>query len=418
MKNTFNYKLKKPNQEEFYNIDIHNSNMDAIDDTLITLETKKEHLKTKERVDILEQNRAMKNGNNEENFDAKEINAEEIKIKTGLVYHTGRKPTKNDIGLSNVDNFPSSDKYDILDENGSKFVLQKAIKNFYDKFTSLTTRVKVVEKDKAFKNGNNKENFDAQEINAEEIKIKTGLVYHTGRKPTKSDVGLGNLLNLESSDKYNILDETGDKFILQKAIKNMYDKLMKEVYDSALLGEPVQTLCHDLPNNINYGWCDGGQLKKSDYPNLWARVENTINLASQKITSGELSYGVNYFGWYIGDSSEYFRKPNMNITGHILRPSLTRFAGSYQNESNKKHSHKIKIDDHIHKMKIPTGPNLGGQNWALNTLYNKLSGISGYIQISTQNDNHVHTASISEDEDGENEVKMKNIAVKFYCRLK
>ena len=434
METTFNYKLKKPNQEEFYNIDVHNSNMDSIDETLITLETKTEHQKTKDRVSSLEANRAMKNGSIQENFDTKELNAEEIKIKGATVYHTGRKPSKEDVGLGNVDNYPSSDKYESLDESGNKFILQKAVKAFYDKFTSLTTRVTSVEENRAMKNGSAQENFNIKELNAEEIKINGNLVYNTGRRPSKEEVGLGNLLNLTSSDKYNILDETGDKFVLQKAIKNMYDDLKQEIYDSALLGEPVQTLCNDLPNETNYGWCDGGQLKKSDYPNLWARVENTINLASQKITSGELSYGVNYFGWYIGDSSEYFRKPNLNMPGYFLRPSGSRFTGHYEEDSFKLHNHSassVAAGNHGHsgstsqhshshsfgfvmaKTKEHQRPYFDGV--APGTTYTTTDHHTHTLIISA-NGNHAHQINIGNN--GSTETKPKNIAVKFYCRLK
>ncbi len=74
MEKTFNYLLEKPSREEFYNVGVHNRNMDLIDETLINLEgvkeTKEEHNKLKERVVNLEKNRAMKNGSEQEDFNA------------------------------------------------------------------------------------------------------------------------------------------------------------------------------------------------------------------------------------------------------------------------------------------------------------------------------------------------------------
>lgn len=65
---------------------------------------------------------------------------------------------------------------------------------------------------------------------------------------SKEQVGLGNVMNYTSSDKYKILDGDGNKFSLQKSIKMMFDELKNELFNQSLIGEPILTLCDDLPN--------------------------------------------------------------------------------------------------------------------------------------------------------------------------
>ncbi|MBN1469548.1 MAG: hypothetical protein JW924_12550, partial [Fusobacteriaceae bacterium] len=274
MKKTLNYFLIKPDRGEFYNVENFNGNMDLIDEALINIESKKatklDLTSLTSRVANVETGKASKNGSSAENFSAKEISAAEIKIGGNAVYHTGRKPSKNDIGLGSVDNYTSSEIYDELDNGGSKFMLQKGVYLLYSK---LKTSIDSFLNTKAEKNGSSTENFNANEINATEIKVNSKLVYHEGRKQTKSDVGLGSVDNFSSSSVYKLLDGTGDKFVLQKALKAMYDELSLSVNNVAIIGEPVLTLCNDLPDTTNFAWMDGGQLKKTDYPKLWARVE-------------------------------------------------------------------------------------------------------------------------------------------------
>ncbi len=421
MKKTWNYFLNKPERSEFYNVENFNENMDLIDEALINIESKKaiklDLTSLTSRVTNVELGKASKNRSSTENFNAKEINATEIKIGGNIVYHAGRKPSKSDIGLGSVDNYLSSETYDQLDGTGYKFVLQKGIYTLYSKLKGLIDELLTT---KADKNGSSAENFSAKEINAIEVKINSKLVYHEGRKQTKSDLGLGSVDNFSSTSVYKSLDGTGDKFVLQKALKAMYDELSGSVNNVAIIGEPILTLCNDLPDTTNFAWMDGGQLKKSDYPKLWARVEATVNSAVQAVTAGSMTYGVDYFGWYIGDTSDYFRKPNTNGTGHIIRPTSARFPGKYEADDNKAHVHSgsTSTDSHSHTLsntgsdgytyygaaKIYTVNSSGGWQYvgAMN------GSISGY--------SHSHTFTTASS--GGSEVKMKNIAGKYYCRLK
>lgn len=366
------------------------------------------------RVTNVESGKANLNGDNTKDFSAKNIVATEVTVNGGTVYHTGRKPTKADVGLGNVDNYPSSNIYTTLDGTGAKFVLQSAIKSFYDSFSILVTRVTNVETGKANLNGDNTKDFSAKNIIVTEATVNGGTVYHTGRKPTKTDIGLGNVDNYPSSNLYMTLDGTGDKFVLQKTIKAMFDDLIVDIDNVSIIGEPILTLCDTLPNTTDFGWMDGGQLKKSDYPKLWARVEATVNLAVQKVTAGTMQYGVSYFGWYIGDTSEYFRKPNMNGTGHIIRPSSSRFVGVYEADENKEHTHTGTTSvngDHVHTMWSETEGTAGGGR----TMSYRSKMYSSTLPMDSAG-SHSHTLTILSS--GGSEVRMKNIAGKYYCRLK
>ena len=416
MKKTWNYFLNKPERSEFYNVENFNENMDLIDEALINIESKKatkiDVTSLNEKASNLEIKKAEKNGNANENFNANEINASEVKIGGYNVYHTGRKPSKNDVGLGSIDNYSSSEIYDEIDNGGYKFMLQKGAYSLYSKLKNL---IDSLSSGKAEKNGSDTVNFNIAELNASEVKVNSKLVYHEGRKQTKSDVGLGNVDNFTNSSIYNLLDGTGDKFVLQKALKAMYDELSGTVNNVAIIGEPILTLCNDLPDTTNFAWMDGGQLKKSDYPKLWARVEATINSAVQAVTAGSMTYGVDYFGWYIGDTSDYIRKPNMNGTGHIIRPTSARFPGKYEADDNKAHTHSGSTGssgNHSHSApnigdRSGTRANTSGDGGGSHIIYSPTTGLAG---------DHSHSVTINSQ--GSAEVRMKNIAGKYYCRLK
>lgn len=94
---TTNYKLKKPAQDDFYNIDDHNGNMDKIDDALIKLNT---------AVDILKNNTNIPSVKTK---NSAEINA----LPQGIYFFTGTAPKTDEDkliagadyqGLSMVDN--------------------------------------------------------------------------------------------------------------------------------------------------------------------------------------------------------------------------------------------------------------------------------------------------------------------------
>lgn len=418
MKKTWNYFLNKPERSEFYNVENFNENMDLIDEALINIESKKatkiDVTSLNEKASNLEIKKAEKNGNANENFNANEINASEVKIGGYNVYHAGRKPSKNDVGLGSIDNYSSSEIYDEIDNGGYKFMLQKGAYSLYSKLKNL---IDSLSSGKAEKNGSDTVNFNIAELNASEVKVNSKLVYHAGRKPSKSDIGLGSVDNFSSSSVYKLLDGTGDKFVLQKALKAMYDELSSSVNNVAIIGEPVLTLCNDLPDTTNFAWMDGGQLKKSDYPMLWARVEATVNSAVQAVTAGRMTYGVDYFGWYIGDTSDYFRKPNMNGTGHIIRPTSARFPGKYEADDNKAHAHSGTTSTtgaHSHSFFFPLSDDQGNWRYPFRAHSNWERNSDTFSTASAGDHNHSFSTASS----GDSEVKMKNIAGKYYCRLK
>lgn len=280
-----------------------------------------------------------------------------------------------------------------------------------------------------------------------EVNDKSDL--HIGKRKnphgvSKEHVGLENVMNYPSSDKYKILDGDGNKFSLQNSIKMMFDELKNELFNQSLIGEPILTLCDDLPNLEDFTWCGGKQLKKSDYPALWQRVENIVNMAKAKVDRGELVYGTSYFGWFVGDNNEYFRVPNINNTEHFLRPTNKSFSGRYEIDSFRSHihegytnydgihNHEINIGEDTHEHKILRCSNKATlANWA-GSAGRTIDGGSygGYAttDVLTSTDTHSHSVKMENStshrhrleiiETGDVETKPKNIAVKYYCRIK
>ncbi len=392
---------------------------------------------------ILASSKAVKELNDKlESHNAKKSNPHEV--------------TKAQVGLGNVNNWVATSS--LTNKSDTKFATASAIKSVNDKLEShnisRNNPHRVTKEQIGLGNVNNwvatsslTDKSDTKFATASAIKsVNDKLESHnTSRnnphRVTKEQIGLGNIINYPFSDKYKVLDGDGNKYSLQKSLKMMFDELKEELKEQNLIGEPIMTLCNTLPNNEDFGWCDGSQLKKTAYPRLWKRVERTVNQAVQKARNGELKYGVNYFGWYVGNSNEYFRKPNLNNTGYFMRPSQNRFVGHYEVDSTKKHTHKNSISsngNHSHKGNTNQSGNhrhttnfyVDGDDWGHGRVGLVDFNNDGYIKYSTTNiaGNHSHyyetnylgnhTHSLSIYHEGEDEAKPKNIAVKYYCRIK
>ncbi len=341
---------------------------------------------------ILASSKAVKELNDKlESHNAKKSNPHEV--------------TKAQVGLGNVNNWVATSS--LTDKSDTKFATASAIKSVNDKLESHNT------------SRNNPHSM------------------------TKEQIGLGNIINYPFSDKYKVLDGDGNKYSLQKSLKMMFDELKEELEEQNLIGEPIMTLCNTLPNNEDFTWCDGGQLRKTTYPRLWKRVEGTVNQAVQKARNGELKYGVNYFGWYVGNSNEYFRKPNLNNTGYFMRPSQNRFVGNYEADTFKSHNHNITIAGGVHTHRIILN-NSGAHSHGIVSAVHSGSMYHGARNIIPAGENirlarnyrgalttdGIHSHSVKPFHDGAhshnassslvggNETKPKNIAVKYYCRIK
>ena len=136
----------------------------------------------------------------------------------------------------------------------------------------------------------------------------------------------------------------GDNFTYDYAnAKNVEASYFKKIL-MGLLGVAQHSLVDNLPDNTgNWGWFDGGEIKKTDYPDLWERVRPSVETAVANVTSGVWEYlGSNnlksYYGWYKGTTDGYFRKPNLMSNEVYLRPS-TRNGGVYQVNNIQSHAH-------------------------------------------------------------------------------
>ena len=235
----------------------------------------------------------------------------------------------------------------------------------------------------------------------------------------------------------------GDNFAYDYAnAKNVEASYLKKML-TGILGVAQHSLVDDLPDNTgNWGWFDGGEIKKVDYPDLWERVRPSVETAVANVTSGTWEYlGSNnlksYYGWYKGTTDEYFRKPNLNEGEVYLRstPANGRKSGVFQSMNIQSHNHGASsagAGSHNH---TGTADSAGGH---YHTFYSgDGGGYSGGVQSRTNQSFAVntnttgehthsfttttvaaHSHSITVANAGGIETTPKNVGVKYYILLK
>ncbi len=207
------------------------------------------------------------------------------------------------------------------------------------------------------------------------------------------------------------------------------------------LGTVQTDMLNDLPDNTGkWGWADGGEIKKSDYPDLWEKVRTAVDLAVANVTSGVWEYLgssnlKSYYGWYKGTTDEYFRKPNLMANEVYLRPS-TRSAGVYQVNNIQSHNHGASsatagshnhtgtadsAGAHTHNVPAGDGGSYGGPYTQSRGQYridvgSSSSGAHSHTFTTTTVAAHSH--SITVDNAGGVETTPKNVGVKYYILLK
>lgn len=215
-----------------------------------------------------------------------------------------------------------------------------------------------------------------------------------------------------------------------------------------LLGVAQTTLNNSLPDNTGkWGWFDGGEIKKSDFPDLWERVRPDIELAVTNVTSGTWEYlgssnSKSYFGWYKGTTDEYFRKPNVMEAGHYMRPvsnSSARNSGVHQVGNIQSHNHGASSatagahnhtgatsTDGNHTHSLTLGGDGGGDRTTPqssgNLTWTARAGVVGYAgshaHSFTTTTVAAHSHTITVDNAGGVETTPPNIAVKIYGLLR
>ncbi len=219
------------------------------------------------------------------------------------------------------------------------------------------------------------------------------------------------------------------------------EKVYFKTLMNGFLGTVQTDMLNDLPDNTGkWGWADGGEIKKSDYPDLWEKVRTAVDLAVANVTSGVWEYLgssnlKSYYGWYKGTTEDYFRKPNLMANEVYLRPS-TRSAGVYQVNNIQSHNHDASsagAGGHNH---TGTADSAGGH---YHTFYSGDGGryTAGGVQSRTNRSFAVntnttgahshsfttttvaaHSHSITVDNAGGVETTPKNVGVKYYILLK
>ena len=215
---------------------------------------------------------------------------------------------------------------------------------------------------------------------------------------------------------------------------------------NGVLGVPQISFCNDLPDATGaWGWMDGGEIKKSDYPDLWLRVKPEVDLAVANIAGGTWEYkGSNnlksYFGWYKGTTEDYFRKPDVMSAEMFMRAtgSLTccRLSGVHQVNSVNSHRHTASTGtsgshnhtgttstDGNHTHTINYGRALRGGSGGSNLWQNdgnyatfNAAGAHQHTFTASTDAGHVHTITLTNT--GGTETTPPNVAVKVYALLR
>ena len=235
----------------------------------------------------------------------------------------------------------------------------------------------------------------------------------------------------------------GDEYVHDYSNSENVSSLYFKKIITGLLGVAQTTFTDSLPDNTgNWGWFDGGEIKKTDYPDLWLRVKPEVDNAVIQVTNGTWEYlGSNnsksYFGWYKGTTDEYFRKPNVMESGHYLRPvsnSGGRKSGVHQVQNIQSHTHGADSagagshnhsgttssdGNHRHFAGVSYDNQGGGYvSWAQqqfdnsNPIYTDYQGTHSHTMTTTTVAAHSHTISVYNT--GGVETTPPNIAVKVY----
>ena len=218
-----------------------------------------------------------------------------------------------------------------------------------------------------------------------------------------------------------------------------FQKILK-----GLLGVAHQSFNNSLPDSSgDWGWFDGGEIKKTDYPDLWLRVKPDVDTAVDNVTSGVWEYlgstdAKSYFGWYKGTTDDYFRKPNVMESGHYMRPTSIsgRKGGVHQVGSIQSHTHGASsatagshnhtgtVDSngyHTHTINYGRALNGGGGGsnlWQYDGNYATSNAAGEHNHTFTTNTVAAHNHTVSVDNYGGTETTPANVAVRVYGLLR
>ena len=242
----------------------------------------------------------------------------------------------------------------------------------------------------------------------------------------------------------NVGDDSNKSYSDKVSIETDYFKRII----GGLLGVAQHSLCNALPDNTgNWGWFDGGEIKKSDYPDLWLRVKPDVDNAVANVTSGVYEYlGSNnlksYYGWYKGTTDAYFRKPNLMSNEVYLRPS-TRNGGLYQVNNIQSHNHGASsagagshnhtgttdsAGNHTHNFESRWNQCAGGNNgiyaswpsagFSVNNGLGYIDAAGAHTHTFTTTTVAAHSHTITVDNAGGIETTPKNVGCKVYGLLR
>lgn len=179
---------------------------------------------------------------------------------------------------------------------------------------------------------------------------------------------------------------------------------------SALSGAatvPTGVIMSHTGTSAPSGWvlANGQSLSRATFPNLWAFVQSSGNLAASEGAKQAGQYGP-------GNGSTTFTVPNLGVNGgYFIRPiSSGRNIGSVQADDIKSHTHTgVTNSAGAHSHTYP------GPATALPTGSNRPSGSGGTGVLPTSTAG-AHTHQLSINSTGGTETRPKNIAYPFIIK--
>jgi len=285
-------------------------------------------------------------------------------------YDAANKPTKGDVGLGSVPNYPATDS--ITDGSSSKFATAKAVKTLND--------------NKLEKTGIAADSAKLGNVGASSYALQSGD--YSGlraRATTKADVGLGNVPN------YGISDSTGSNssttFASSKAVYDLNQaKLGKseQAADAAKLGGKAPSSYANSTHSHGAGDLPTGSTSQKGLVQLndstgsssttLAATANAVRKAkAEAIASGVPSGCIILFagtvaqipsGWQLcngsGETSNGIKVPDLRNrfvigAGSTYNPGNTGGATSATTSSSGNHSHSITVNSggsHSHTVTV------------------------------------------------------------------
>lgn len=340
-----------------------------------------------------------------------------VKISNGTVYHTGNKPSKTDVGLSNVNNWTATSS--TSDSATDKYATAGAVKQAYDRASSALTEAdkkvnkagdtmtgRLVAKELQISGtepglmnsvGGNlirNSSSDANITVVGNIKGKTIIdslsnptvrvgsttteqtIYHTGNKPSKADVGLGSVSDFPVTS--SVSDSSNSKYATAGAVKQAYDRASSGINEAntkvSKSGDTMTGALNMGVNNVVFQADDSGDIN----------FNNANGTQKAKVYTSGTSEGLILVGGATGSGNLTIKSGGNGVfTGTA---TATKFLGPLQgNADTATSSTKLTTARQINGTNFDGTANITTANWgtARNiTVGNTTKSVNGSGNVS------------------------------------